>query len=71
MVLGRLQGDDRAAVGNGHHARLLAVQPLLEHESVAGRAEDLLHGDLFDGPDRLVAIGADDDPLAGRPGRRP
>ena len=42
VVLGRLQGDDRAAVGDGQDARLFAVEPFFDHQPVAGRAEYLL-----------------------------
>ena len=49
MVLGRLKRHDRLPVGNRQHAGLLAVEPLLDHQPVAGGAEDLLPGDLLDG----------------------
>ena len=66
VVLGRLQGDDRPAVGDGQHAGLLAVEPLLDHQAIAGGAEDLLPGDRLDGGDGLLAAGADHHALAGR-----
>ena len=47
MVLGRRQGDDRLAIGDRQHAHFLAVEPLLDHQPVAGGAEDLLPRDLF------------------------
>ena len=64
VVLGRLERDDRLPVGNRQHAGLLAVEPLLDHQPVAGGAEDFLAGDLLDRSDGLVAAGADDDALA-------
>ncbi len=66
VVLGRLQGDDRAAVGNRQHAGLLAVEPFFNHQAIAGGAEDFLQGNLLDGANRLVAIGANHHALAGR-----
>ena len=44
----------------------LAVEPFFDHQPIAGRAEDFLPGDLFDGLERFLAMGADDDPLARR-----
>ena len=40
VVLARLERDDRAAVGDGQDAGLLAVEPLLDDQTVAGLAED-------------------------------
>ena len=66
VVLGRLQSDDRAAVGDRQYAGLLAVEPFFNHQAIAGDAEDPLQGDLLDGTNRLIAIGADHHALAGR-----
>ena len=66
MVLGRLKRQDRLPVGDRQHARLLAVEPLLDHQPVAGGAEDLVAGNPLDRGQGLLAAGADDHPLAGR-----
>ncbi len=66
MVLGRLERDDRLAVGDRQHARLLAVEPLLDHDPIARRAEDSLHSDQVHRLQRLFASVANDHALAGR-----
>ena len=68
VILGRRERDDRPAVGDGQHAGLLAVEPLLDHQPVAGGAEDFLPGDFIDGIQGLVAIRQTNTPLpAARP----
>ena len=66
VVLGRLEGDDRPAVGDGQHAGLLAVEPLLDHQPIARGAEDLLRPRSLDRRDGLLAARADQHALAGR-----
>ena len=66
VVLAGWHGEERLAVGQRQHAGLLAVQPLLDHQLVAGFAEFLLGGDAVDGLERLLAIVADDHAFAGR-----
>ena len=66
VVLGRLQGDDRAAVGNRQHAGLLAVEPLLDHQAIAGGAENLLPAICSTARIASLAIGANHHALAGR-----
>ena len=65
VVLARLERDDRPAVGQGEDARLLAVEPFLDDQAVAGLAVDPPDHDLVDGVERLAEVVADVDPLAG------
>ena len=65
MVLGRLQGDDRLPIGDGQHAGLLAVEPLLDHQPCAGLAKEPLPGDFLDRLQGLKTPGTDDNPFAG------
>ena len=65
VVLAGFERDDRAAVGQGQHAGLLAVEPLLDDQAVAGLAEDAANHDLIDALDRLAEVVADVDTFAG------
>ena len=71
VILGRRQGDDRLAVGDRQHAGLLAVQPLLDHQPIAGVAEDPFAADLLDGLDGLARGWRTRPRPCRRPGRRP
>ena len=64
VVLARLQRDDRPAVGERQDAGLLAVEPLLDDQAVAGLAEDAPDHDLVDGLQGLAEVVADVHPLA-------
>ena len=64
MILGRGQRDDRPAVGDRQHADFLPVEPLLDHDLVAGFAELLVAADPFDRLDRFGPRGADEHALA-------
>ena len=48
----------------GQDARLLAVEPLLQQQAVAGLAEDAADHHLVDGVERLAEVVADIDALA-------
>ena len=65
VVLARFQRNDRAAVGQCLDAGLIAVEPLLDDQAVAGLAKDPPDHDLIDGVECLPQIVADVDPLAG------
>ncbi len=65
MILGRRQGDDRAAVGDGQHAGFLAVEPLFDDELIAGVAEFLVASDPPHGFDGFGSARADEHAFAG------
>ena len=66
VVLARFQGDDRPAVGQGEDARLLAVEPFLKDQAVAGLAVDPPDHDLINRVERLAQVVADVDAFPGR-----
>ncbi len=69
VILCGRQGHDRAAVGNRQDTCLLAVEPFLDHDLIAGVAELLVAADALDGLDRLGPGGADENAFArGQPG---
>ena len=63
VVLAWRQGDDGLAVGDGQHADFLSVEPLFNHDLVAGGAELALAADPLDRIQGFLASGADDHPL--------
>ena len=65
VILARLQRDDGPAIGEGQDAGLLAVEPLLDDEAVAGLPEDAPNHDLLDAVERLAEVVAHEDALAG------
>ena len=66
VILRRRQRDDRPAVGDRQHAGFLAVEPLFDHDLVAGVAEFAVAADAFDRFDRFGPRGADKHSLARR-----
>jgi len=65
VVLGRGQGEDVPAVGEGEEGGLLAGHELLDHHLGAGGPEDLVQHDVVDGGHRLLHRHRHHHPLAG------
>jgi hypothetical protein len=56
VILGGLKGDDRAAVGDRQHAGLLALEPVLDNQPVAGVTKGLPPRDVDHRRHRLFAV---------------
>ena len=65
VVLQRRQRDDRAAVGDRHHAHLHAVESLLDQDSLGCGRKLRVATERFDRRERRLPIRAHEHPLAG------